>query len=131
MKNIYTGDWHYGDGTAYGTICQKTGLNTAVIDTVNSVNQLIEYCKNNTVDNFWITGDIYREGNGSADTKRRELFSRQLREIARNVKHLHIVVGNHDIYGDTNIYSEIIIEGLGLEVNSVPFATLIGDKNVD
>lgn len=118
---IITGDIHLGDGYLYGKFDSEKGMNSSLVDSINSLNQIAQYCEDNKVPYCVFTGDMFKEGNGSADSERRRILSSVLNRISKSVKRLFVVVGNHDIYGDTNIYADIDVwSGDNVEIIDTP-----------
>lgn len=87
-------DFHLGV-TTYGTIDAKTGLNTRVINALESLDNMINYCINNRIEYIIFAGDMYKN-NLPSPTLQRELNIR-IKKAAENGIKLYIQSGNHDV----------------------------------
>lgn len=87
-------DFHLGV-TTYGTIDAKTGLNTRVINALESLDNMINYCITNKIEYIIFAGDMYKN-NLPSPTLQRELNIR-IKNAAKNGIKLYIQSGNHDV----------------------------------
>lgn len=87
-------DFHLGV-TTYGTIDAKTGLNTRVINALESLDNMINYCITNKIEYIIFAGDMYKN-NLPSPTLQRELNVRIKRATEHGIK-LYIQSGNHDV----------------------------------
>lgn len=94
MKICTFSDFHLGV-TTYGTIDAKTGLNTRVINALESLDSMINYCITNKIEYIIFAGDMYKN-NLPSPTLQRELNVRIKRATEHGIK-LYIQSGNHDV----------------------------------
>lgn len=94
MKIATFGDFHLGV-TTYGTIDSNTGLNTRVLNALESLDYMINYCIDNNVEYVIFAGDMYKN-NLPSPTLQRELNLRIKRAAEQNIK-FFIMSGNHDV----------------------------------
>lgn len=87
-------DFHLGV-TTYGTIDSNTGLNTRVINALQSLDKMIDYCIINNIKYCIFAGDMYKN-NLPSPTLQRELNIR-IKKAADNGIEFFIMSGNHDV----------------------------------
>ena len=94
IKICTSADIHIGY-TTYGTIDPQTGLNTRVLNALNSLDEMINYCINNSIEYLIIAGDAYKN-NMPSPTLQKEFDKRIKRAADNNIK-IYIMDGNHDV----------------------------------
>jgi len=94
MKILHFADLHLGVET-YGRTDTATGLSTRLLDSLASLDKVVDYAIENSVDLVIFCGDAY---------KTREPTQTQQREFARRISRLSaadipifLLVGNHDL----------------------------------
>lgn len=87
-------DFHLGV-TTYGTTDAKTGLNSRVLNALNSLDKMIEYCINNDIEYIIFAGDMYKN-NLPSPTLQRELNVR-IKYAAKKGIEIYLMAGNHDV----------------------------------
>ncbi|MFQ5861108.1 MAG: exonuclease SbcCD subunit D [Dehalococcoidia bacterium] len=94
MRILHFADLHIGVEN-YGRVDPDTGLSTRLLDFLQSLDALVDYALENTVDLVLFCGDAYRSRDPS-QTNQRELARRLLRLTAGGVP-VFLLVGNHDL----------------------------------
>jgi DNA repair protein SbcD/Mre11 len=113
IKVMHLGDIHLGMEN-YGRLDAKTGLNSRLLDFLNSFDQAVDYALANGVDLVVFAGDAY---------KTRDPNPTQQREFAQRIKRLSnagiptvLLVGNHDLpNSEGKAHSLEIFRTLGVE----------------
>lgn len=114
MKIVCFADLHLGV-TTYGRIDPKTNLNTRVLNTVKSLDEIIDYAINNNIKVIVFAGDAYKNSLPSA-TITKEFNTRIRRALDHGIKVL-ILDGNHDVdrietkKSPLNVFSDLKVEG--------------------
>jgi len=93
MKILHFADVHIGHEN-YGRTDEKTGLNTRLLDFLNSLDKIVDYALNNDIDLVVFAGDAYKTRDPSP-TYQRE-FGKRIKKIASKIP-IVLVTGNHDI----------------------------------
>ena len=94
MKIITFADAHIGIST-YSTIDPKTNLNTRVLDSLNGINQIINYAEENNIKYILFAGDMFKNALPSP-TLVREINKRIKASAEKGIKWI-IQDGNHDV----------------------------------
>ena len=94
IKICTSADIHIGY-TTYGTIDPQTGLNTRVLNALNSLDEMINYCINDSIEYLIIAGDAYKN-NMPSPTLQKE-FDKRIKHAADNNIKIYIMDGNHDV----------------------------------
>lgn len=94
IKICTSADIHIGY-TTYGTIDPQTGLNTRVLNALNSLDEMINYCINDSIEYLIIAGDAYKN-NIPSPTLQKE-FDKRIKHAADNNIKIYIMDGNHDV----------------------------------
>ena len=94
IKICTSADIHIGY-TTYGSIDPKTGLNTRVLNALNSLDKMIKYCIDNSIKYLIIAGDAYKN-NVPSPTLQKE-FDKRIKYAADNDIQIYIMDGNHDV----------------------------------
>jgi exonuclease SbcD len=98
IRFLHTADIHFGVEN-YGTIDQKTGLHTRLIDFKNSFNFMVDYAIKEDLDCFIFAGDAYKNS-FPTPTQQRVMIKLFLKLLNNNIP-VVIVVGNHDHQGNS------------------------------
>lgn len=98
MKIIHFADLHLGIDTV-GKVDSATGLPVRILDTINALDNIVEYVIGNRPDLVIFAGDAYHR-NLPTPTQV-TLFSERIRRIA-DICPVVIVIGNHDMFGQAN-----------------------------
>ena len=94
MKIITFADAHIGIST-YSTIDPKTNLNTRVLDSLNGIDQIINYAEENNIKYILFAGDMFKNALPSP-TLVREINKRIKASAEKGIKWI-IQDGNHDV----------------------------------
>ena len=94
MKLITFADAHIGIST-YSTIDPKTNLNTRVLDSLNGIDQIINYAEENNIKYILFAGDMFKNALPSP-TLVREINKRIKASAEKGIKWI-IQDGNHDV----------------------------------
>lgn len=94
MKIITFADTHIGIST-YSTIDPKTNLNTRVLDSLNGIDQIINYAEENNIKYILFAGDMFKNALPSP-TLVREINKRIKASAEKGIKWI-IQDGNHDV----------------------------------
>lgn len=94
IKIITFADIHVGV-TTYGQIEPNTGLNTRVINALQSLDATIDYAIENKIEYIIIPGDVYKN-NLPSPTIQNEFNIRMKRASDNNIN-IYIMDGNHDV----------------------------------
>ena len=94
MKIITFADAHIGIST-YSTIDPKTNLNTRVLDSLNGIDQIINYAEENNIKYILFAGDMFKNALPSP-TLVREINKRIKTSAEKGIKWI-IQDGNHDV----------------------------------
>ena len=94
MKIITFADAHIGIST-YSTIDPKTNLNTRVLDSLNGIDQIINYAEDNNIKYILFAGDMFKNALPSP-TLVREINKRIKASAEKGIKWI-IQDGNHDV----------------------------------
>ena len=94
MKIATFADLHVGVST-YGHIDPNTGLNTRVLDALNSFDEIIDYCINNSIKHVIFAGDMFKNSLPSP-TLTKEINIR-IRRMLDNGILFYAMDGNHDV----------------------------------
>ena len=94
MKIITFADAHIGIST-YSTIDPKTNLNTRVLDSLNGIDQIINYAEENNIKHILFAGDMFKNALPSP-TLVREINKRIKASAEKGIKWI-IQDGNHDV----------------------------------
>ena len=94
MKIITFADAHIGIST-YSTIDPKTNLNTRVLDSLNGIDQIINYAEKNNIKYILFAGDMFKNALPSP-TLVREINKRIKASAEKGIKWI-IQDGNHDV----------------------------------
>ena len=94
MKIITFADAHIGIST-YSTIDPKTNLNTRVLDSLNGIDQIINYAEENNIKYILFAGDMFKTALPSP-TLVREINKRIKASAEKGIKWI-IQDGNHDV----------------------------------
>lgn len=94
MKIITFADAHIGIST-YSTIDPKTNLNTRVLDSLNGIDQIINYAEANNIKYILFAGDMFKNALPSP-TLVREINKRIKASAEKGIKWI-IQDGNHDV----------------------------------
>ena len=94
MKIITFADAHIGIST-YSTIDPKTNLNTRVLDSLNGIDQIINYAEENNIKYILFAGDMFKNALPSP-TLVREINKRIKASAEKDIKWI-IQDGNHDV----------------------------------
>lgn len=94
MKIITFADAHIGIST-YSTIDPKTNLNTRVLDSLNGIDQIINYAEENNIKYILFAGDMFKNALPSP-TLVREINKRIKASTEKGIKWI-IQDGNHDV----------------------------------
>ncbi|MDO8640060.1 MAG: metallophosphoesterase [Nitrosarchaeum sp.] len=133
MKGVFVSDPHIGD-YPYGRTDTDTGLNTRLLDTLNNLDQTIDYAIEKKVDVFVIAGDIYRVKNPTSKV-RKPLAARLKRIIKANISTI-LMTGNHDMtISSDGAHAMSEMEELadlidGLKVVSVPSSIVVDNTRL-
>jgi exonuclease SbcD len=93
MKILQTGDTHVGMSN-YSKLDPETGLDTRLLDFLNTLDFIVETAISQKVDAFIFTGDAYKTRDPSPTQQRG--FGERIRKIAKAGIPVVMVVGNHD-----------------------------------
>ena len=94
MRILHFSDLHVGVEN-YGRIDPVTGLSTRLNDFLQSLDEVVEYALEHSVDLVLLAGDVYK-GRDPSQTQQREFARRLVRLSAAGIP-TFIVVGNHDL----------------------------------
>ena len=94
MKIITFADAHIGIST-YSTVDPKTNLNTRVLDSLNGIDQIINYAEENNIKYILFAGDMFKNALPSP-TLVREINKRIKASAEKGIKWI-IQDGNHDV----------------------------------
>lgn len=94
IKICTTADIHIGV-TTYGTIDPKTGLNTRILNCLNSIDNMIDYCIKNKINYMIIAGDAYKNNLPSPTIQNQ--FDARIKRASDNGIKIYIMDGNHDV----------------------------------
>jgi exonuclease SbcD len=94
MKILHFADLHLGVET-YGHTDPTTGLSTRLIDFLASLDKVVDYAIENTVDLVIFCGDAYKTREPT-QTQQRE-FARRINRLSSNDIPIFLLVGNHDL----------------------------------
>ena len=94
IKIIHIADIHLGMKN-YGSVDQKTGLNSRFIDFLQSFDYVVDYALKQKVDFFLFAGDAFKTREPSP-TQQRE-FAKRIKKIANAGIPVISVIGNHDL----------------------------------
>ena len=94
MKILHFADLHLGVET-YGHTDPTTGLSTRLIDFLASLDKVVDYAIENTVDLVIFCGDAYKTREPT-QTQQRE-FARRINRLSSNDIPTFLLVGNHDL----------------------------------
>ncbi len=100
MRFVILGDTHFGGGYSLGKVDPQKQLNSRLLDHIDTMGSVIDFCADNFVDVLIITGDIFEHRR--PDSAQISLFSELLARLADLGIHTHIVIGNHDIIRSHN-----------------------------
>jgi DNA repair protein SbcD/Mre11 len=93
MKLLQTGDTHIGMSN-YSKLDPETGLDTRLLDFLNTLDFIVDTAIKEKVDAFIFTGDAYKTRDPSPTQQRG--FGERIRKIAKAGIPVVMVVGNHD-----------------------------------
>lgn len=130
MKLAILGDTHFGKGYSIGKIDSKQQLNTRLLDYINTMNFVIDHCRDNKISHLIITGDIFEHKRPEASQTK--VFSKLISRLMSLNIHTHIVVGNHDIIRDSKTTTVDMFAELNLPLINIwtNLRTVhIGDEN--
>ncbi|MQG15204.1 MAG: exonuclease SbcCD subunit D [SAR202 cluster bacterium] len=94
MKIVHFSDVHIGVEN-FSRIDPDTGLPSRLIDFLGTLDEVIDYCINNSVDLAIFAGDAYKNRNPS-QTHQRE-FAKRIQRLSTAKIPIVLVEGNHDI----------------------------------
>ena len=94
MKIVTFADLHLGN-KSNGNLDPKTGLNTRVLDALNSLDYMIDYCLNNNIQNIICAGDIYH--NNMPTPNIQQEFNKRMNILSKHNINTYIMSGNHDV----------------------------------
>ena len=94
MKIITFADAHIGIST-YSTIDPETNLSTRVLDSLNGIDQIINYAEENNIKYILFAGDMFKNALPSP-TLVREINKRIKASAEKGIKWI-IQDGNHDV----------------------------------
>ena len=94
MRILHFSDLHIGVEN-YGRIDPETGLSTRLGDFLYSLDQVVEFALNESVDLVLLAGDAYK-GRDPTQTHQRE-FAKRLNRLSRAGIPTFLLVGNHDL----------------------------------
>ena len=94
MKILHFADLHLGVET-YGHTDPTTGLSTRLTDFLASLDKVVDYAIENTVDLVIFCGDAYKTREPT-QTQQRE-FARRINRLSSNDIPIFLLVGNHDL----------------------------------
>lgn len=94
MRVLHFSDLHIGVEN-YGRIDPETGLSTRLGDFLDSLDQVIEFALNESVDLVLLAGDAYK-GRDPTQTHQRE-FAKRLNRLSQAGIPTFLLVGNHDL----------------------------------
>ena len=115
MKIIHFADLHLGI-ESYGHIDPSSGLSSRFGDFLSSLDQLVDYAVDNSVDLVLFCGDAYKSRDPS-QTQQRE-FARRIKRLSESGITTFLLVGNHDLPNaigratTTEIFSTLTIENV-------------------
>lgn len=93
MKLLHTADLHIGM-TNYSRFDPETGLETRLLDFLNTLDFMIDYAIREEADAFIFAGDAYKTRDPSPTQQRG--FGERIKKIAKAGIPVVMVVGNHD-----------------------------------
>lgn len=93
MKLLHTGDLHIGM-VNYSKLDPETGLESRLVDFLNTFDRIIERAIAENVDAFLFAGDAYKTRDPSPTQQRG--FGERIKKIAKAGIPVVMVVGNHD-----------------------------------
>ena len=134
IKILHISDIHIGM-TNYGKLDKATGLNTRLLDFLNSLDSAVDFAIKERVDLFLFSGDAFKTRDPSP-TEQRE-FAKRIKRVAKADIPVFLLVGNHDLpnaLGKANsleIYKTLEVENV--YVSSKPellTLDLPGDKKI-
>jgi exonuclease SbcD len=94
IKIVTFADVHIGV-TTYGIIDSTTGLNTRVLNALESLDKMIDYTINNNIKYIVIPGDMYKNNLPSPNLQ--DEFNKRIKRAADNGITVYILSGNHDV----------------------------------
>ncbi|HWJ03500.1 MAG TPA: exonuclease SbcCD subunit D [Verrucomicrobiae bacterium] len=94
IKLMHLADIHLGMEN-YGRIDPKTGLNSRLVDFLNSFDQAVNYAIDNSVDLVIFAGDAFKHRDPNP-TQQRE-FAARIKRLSRAGIPTVLLVGNHDM----------------------------------
>ena len=94
MRILHFSDLHIGVEN-YGRIDLETGLSTRLGDFLDSLDQVVEFALNESVDLVLLAGDAYK-GRDPTQTHQRE-FAKRLNRLSQAGIPTFLLVGNHDL----------------------------------
>ena len=94
MRILHFSDLHIGVEN-YGRIDPETGLSTRLGDFLDSLDQVVEFALNESVDLVLLAGDAYK-GRDPTQTHQRE-FAKRLNRLSQAGIPTFLLVGNHDL----------------------------------
>lgn len=94
MKILSFADLHIGN-KSYGHIDKESGLNSREVDSINILNEIVDYAVSNSVDVVVFPGDMYKNSSPSTTIvdKVNEAFAR----LSKNNIRTYVLDGNHDV----------------------------------
>lgn len=110
MKLVICGDTHIG--AVYGLGQTKPdGGNTRIDDYEKTLNNIVDYCIDNSVDLFVQTGDAFDSRNPSPEHM--SVFNSALRRLSKAGIASAVIMGNHDYRRSGNTFTSAISELAG------------------
>ena len=108
MKIVICGDTHIGAvfGLGMPTI---TGGNTRIDDYEFTLNYIVDYCIDNSIDVFVQTGDLFDSRNPSPEHM--SIVNNALRRLSSAGIVSAVIMGNHDYRRSESVYKRNIIIG--------------------
>ena len=112
MKIVILGDTHFGGGYSLGKIDSQKQVNSRLLDHAKTMEYVIDYCADNDITSFIITGDVFEHRR--PESAQITIFSELLAKLSDLSIHTHIVIGNHDIIRARNATTVDMLEKLKL-----------------
>jgi len=115
MKILHTADLHIGM-TNYSNLDPESGLETRLLDFLKTLDFMVDYAIEQTVDVFVLAGDAYKTRDPSPTQQRG--FGERIKKLAKAGIPVVMIVGNHDTpnaQGKANtldIYSALEIDNV-------------------
>lgn len=101
MNVAVIGDVHIGASISLGNFDVERKMESRLVDYSNTLDYIIEYCKNNNIDSVIFAGDYFKSRRPTS--LHRKIFDEKIKRLSNYNIETFLITGNHDIILENNV----------------------------